>query len=57
MMTTLKFQYDDLMNPEILALYTHGGSGTNEEINDKVSEIVHIPADQFEILLTQKVNH
>jgi restriction system protein len=49
-MTTLKFQYDDLMNPVIQALKTLGGSGTNEEINDKVSEIVNIPADQLEIL-------
>jgi len=49
-MTSVKFQYDELMNPVILALRTLGGSGTNEEINDKVAEIVNIPSEQLEIL-------
>ena len=49
-MTTLKFQYDELMNPVILALRALGGSGTNEEINDKIAEIVNIPSEQLETL-------
>ncbi len=31
-MTSIKYQYDDLMNPVIQALKQLGGSGTNEEI-------------------------
>jgi len=49
-MTSVKFQYDDLMNPLMLALKTLGGSGTNEEINNKVAEIIGIPSEQLEIL-------
>lgn len=49
-MTTLKFQYDDLMDPVIQALKQLGGSGTNEEINARVAELVGIPVDQVEIL-------
>lgn len=49
-MTSVKFQYDDLMNPVIQALKILGGSGTIEEINNKVAEIVNIPSEQFEIL-------
>lgn len=49
-MTSVKFQYDDLMNPVIQALKNLGGSGTNEEINTKVAEIVNIPGEQLEIL-------
>lgn len=49
-MTSVKHQYDDLMNPVIQALKLLGGSGTNEEINDKVAELVKIPAEQLEIL-------
>ena len=49
-MTNLKYQYDDLMNPVIQAIRMLGGSGTNEEINTKVAEIVNIPNDQLEIL-------
>ncbi|HEX6270590.1 MAG TPA: winged helix-turn-helix domain-containing protein [Anaerolineales bacterium] len=49
-MTSLKFQYDDLMNPVIQALKSLGGSGTNEEINAKVAELVRIPSEQLEIL-------
>jgi restriction system protein len=49
-MTSVKFQYDDLMNPVIQAIKTLGGSGTNEEINNKVSEIGNIPSEQLEIL-------
>ena len=50
LLTSVKFQYDELMNPVILALRALGGSGTNAEINDKVAEIVNIPSEQLEIL-------
>jgi restriction system protein len=49
-MTSLKWQYTDLLNPAIEALKKLGGSGTIEEINNKVAEIENIPADQLEIL-------
>jgi len=49
-MTSVKYQYDDLMNPVIRSLKQLGGSGTNEEINNKVAEIVNIPPEQLEIL-------
>lgn len=49
-MTSVKLQYDDLMNPVIQALKSLGGSGTNEEINNKVAEIAKIPSDQLEVL-------
>jgi restriction system protein len=49
-MTSVKYQYDDLMNPVIQALKLLGGSGTNEEINNKVAELVNIPPEQLEIL-------
>jgi restriction system protein len=49
-MTIVKYQYDELMNPVLQALKLLGGSGTNEEINDKVAELVKIPSDQWEIL-------
>lgn len=48
-MASVQFQYDDLMNPVLQALRDLGGSGTNEEINSKVIEIVHIPAEQLNI--------
>ena len=49
-MTSVKLQYDDLMNPVIQALKSLGGSGTIEEINDKTAEIAKIPSEQLEIL-------
>ena len=49
-MTSVKLQYDDLMNPVIQALKGLGGSGTNEEINNKVAELAKIPSDQLEVL-------
>jgi restriction system protein len=48
-MASLKLQYDDLMNPVLLALRQLGGSGTNEEINSKVIEIAQVPAEQVDI--------
>lgn len=49
-MPSVKLQYDDLMNPVIQALKGLGGSGTNEEINNKVAELSKIPSDQLEVL-------
>jgi restriction system protein len=49
-MPTIKFQFDDLMNPLIQSLKALGGSGTIEEINNKVVEIAQIPSEQLEIL-------
>lgn len=49
-MATVKYKFDDLMNPVLQALKQLGGSGTNEEINNKVAEIARIPAEQLEVL-------
>jgi len=49
-MTSVKLQYDDLMNPVIQALKNLGGSGTNEEINNKVAEIAKVPSVELEVL-------
>jgi restriction system protein len=49
-MTSVKLQYDDLMNPLLQSLKSLGGSGTNEEINNKVAELAKIPSDQLEVL-------
>ncbi len=49
-MTSVKYQYDELMNPVLQALKLLGGSGTIEEINDKVAELTKIPSEQLEIL-------
>ena len=49
-MASVKLQYIDLMNPVIRALKNLGGSGTIEEINNKVAEIENIPSEQLEIL-------
>ena len=49
-MTSVSYAYDDLMNPVIRALKLLGGSGTNEEINNRVAELLKIPAEQLEVL-------
>lgn len=49
-MPTVTHKFDDLLNPVINALKALGGSGTLQEINDKVAEIAKIPADQLDIL-------
>jgi restriction system protein len=41
--------FDELLIPTIQALQQLGGSGTNEEINNKVYEIAKIPNDILEI--------
>jgi restriction system protein len=42
--------FDALMNPVIQALKSLGGSGTIEEINNKVSEIAGLTDEQLEVL-------
>lgn len=42
--------YDQLMNPTIRALRSLGGSGTVEEIYNKVTEIVALSDEQIELL-------
>ncbi|MGH7596041.1 MAG: restriction endonuclease [bacterium] len=42
--------YDALMNPLLKALKSLGGSGTIEEINDKVAEIAQLSDAQLEVL-------
>jgi len=42
--------YDSLMNPLLKAIKALGGSGTNEEINNKVAEIANISQELLEIL-------
>lgn len=49
-MSSSNFKFDELMNPLIIALKALGGSGTNEEIFDKVAEIANIPPEELEIL-------
>ena len=40
--------YQDLMNPTLVALHELGGSGTNEEITEKVIELLDLPNDVVE---------
>lgn len=42
--------YDTFMNPVIQALKSLGGSGTIEEINNKVVELTHLTPQQLEVL-------
>jgi restriction system protein len=42
--------YDTLMNPVIQALKSLGGSGTIEELNNKVAEITGLSDEQLEVL-------
>lgn len=49
-MSSSMYKFDELMNPVIKALRSLGGSGTNEEIHDKVVEIIKIPSEELEIL-------
>jgi restriction system protein len=49
-MTSVKYNYDELMNPVLQALRFLGGSGTIEEIDNKVADLVKIPIDQLDIL-------
>jgi restriction system protein len=49
-MTSVKIKYDEMMNPVLAALRSLGGSGTNDEINNRVAESLRIPAEQLEVL-------
>jgi restriction system protein len=49
-MTSLKIKYDEMMNSVLAALRGLGGSGTNDEINNKVAENLRIPGEQLEVL-------
>ena len=49
-MTSVKITFDEMMNPVLQALKLLGGSGTIEEINDKVTELIKLPSEQFDIL-------
>ena len=49
-MPNVKYTFDGLINPVLQALKFLGGSGTIEEIDNKVADIVKIPTDQLEIL-------
>ena len=42
--------FDQMMNPLIQALKSLGGSGTIEEIDDKVAEILNLSDEQLEVL-------
>ncbi len=42
--------YDSMMNPLLEALRNLGGSGTIEEIDGKVAEVMNISDEQFEVL-------
>lgn len=43
-------QYTDLFNPLLKALHELGGSGSNEEINNKVIELQNYPTEMVDIL-------
>jgi restriction system protein len=50
-MSSAKFPtYDSIMNPLIEAMKNLGGSGTIEEIDNKVAEIMNLSDEQLEIL-------
>jgi restriction system protein len=43
-------QYNEMLNPVLQALHELGGSGTIEEINNKVIELQNYPADIVDVL-------
>ena len=50
-MTSIKIPtYDSMMNPLLEALRSLGGSGTIEEIDGKVAEIINLSDEQLELL-------
>ncbi|MCX6984234.1 MAG: restriction endonuclease [Lentisphaerae bacterium] len=49
-MARVKYKYDDFMNPVMLALKQLGGSGTNEEIDNRVGDILNIPSSELDVL-------
>jgi len=48
-LAAITIKFDDLMNPVIKALTLLGGSGTNDEIYEKVIEIAKIPREELDI--------
>ena len=46
--------FDEMMNPLIQALNELGGSGTIEELNDKVADILNLSDEQLEVLHNPK---
>lgn len=53
-MTTKVPTYDSLMNPMLRALHLLGGSGSIEEINNKVVEVAGITDEQLEVSHNEK---
>lgn len=49
-MKEFKYTYDDMFNPLLRALKDLGGSGSNSEIEDKVSEIMDLTEDELNII-------
>jgi len=43
-----KYKYDELFNPVLQALHLLGGSGTNEEIEEKLIEVLQLSDDAVE---------
>ena len=49
-------KYDDLFNPTLKALHKLGGSASNQEPEDEVSQILKLKEDEFSIIMP-KQNH
>ncbi len=49
-METFKYKYDELLNPVLQALHLLGGSGTNDEIEEKLVEVLRLTDVQAEDL-------
>ena len=47
-MEIFKYKYDELFNPVLQALHLLGGSGTNEEIEEKLIEVLQLSDDAVE---------
>jgi restriction system protein len=47
-METFKYKYDELFNPVFQALHQLGGSGTNDEIEEKLAEILKLSNAEIE---------
>lgn len=48
--------YDDLFNPTLKALHKFGGSASNQEPEDEVSQIIKLKEDEHSIIMP-KQNH
>lgn len=47
-MEIFKYKYDELFNPVLQALHLLGGSGTNDEIEEKLAEVLHLSNEEVE---------